>query len=260
MRTTRDVLVCVARSWKFTRVLSAVALIAMAMPVRAVDILLFNTGVSSIGTPLTAGAIDPHWQLVAGPGVSTPMPAFVVNNQHPFGNYFETTDSRWIWVNAGGTVSPGGPYTFRLQFDLTGLDPSTATLAGSWGIDDTNGRIELNGATPTGTGLALVPTSFDNFNLLHAFTITGGFVAGINYLDFTATDVSNPGGLNVTALTGVASAASAIPEPSSVALLGVGLAVLLTLRSLKRTSAAEVTPPLFPVSSKLETGGFRRLA
>jgi hypothetical protein len=179
----------------------AVLAMAMAMPAEAAEVLLLNAGVSASGAKLPISAPDPHWQVVSGPGVAAPAPAVVVNVQHPFGNYFETTDSMWVWANAVG--GGGGPYTFRLQFDLTGLDPRAVTFSGSWGIDNTGGTIALNGAAPTGTGLSLIPTSPNNYNQLHAFSITGGFVSGINSLDFTVTDVRNPGALNVTGLSSI---------------------------------------------------------
>jgi hypothetical protein len=41
----------------------------------------------------------------------------------------------------------------------------------------------------------------DNFNVEHDFTITGGFVAGMNTLDIQVTNTGGPAGLNVTSLT-----------------------------------------------------------
>jgi hypothetical protein len=153
--------------------------------------------------------------------------------------YAVSADSRWIWANADGSGMIGSPYTFRLTFDLTGLNASTATISGAWGVDN-EGVIRLNGAAPTGTG-ALTLTNFDdlgNFDVLNRFSITGGFVAGVNTLDFLATDNDNPGALNVSALTGTATP-GAVPEPTSLLMLGAG-AIGVTCYARRRGPKASV--------------------
>jgi hypothetical protein len=197
-----------------------VALLALARPARADQIPIFNTGADASGAPLSGGSADPHWSIVAGPGITSPTPGEVLSYTNPF--YAVPADSQWIWVHADGSGATGSPYTFRLTFDLTDLDAGTATISGAWGVDN-EGVIQLNGATPTGTG-ALSLTNFNdegNFDVFNRFSITGGFVAGVNTLDFLATDNDNPGALDVSALIGTA-AAGAVPEPASVLMLGAG--------------------------------------
>ena len=204
----------------------------------AANIPVFNTGVAAGGTKLTAGA-DPHWTVVSGPGISTPFSAVVLANQHPLGQYFSTPDSAWIWSNATGASVVGGPYTFELQFDLTNFDPTTAVLSGFWGADNT-GSIRMNGANPTGTGtFALFNSVVVNFNLLHSFSITGGFVAGINKLDITVVDTANPGGLNVNGLNLSATPLTFVPEPDALALAGLGLVAMVAVRGSRRRLSAE---------------------
>src|SRR5262245_21342540 len=98
---------------------------------RADLIPTFNTGVGPTGTPLPTGASDPHWMIVAGPGIVNPVPAVVVTNQNQLGLYAQSSASRWVWVNAGATGAANVPTTFRLTFDLTGFQPATAAITGN---------------------------------------------------------------------------------------------------------------------------------
>ena len=168
---------------------------------------LFNTGVDPNGMILGRGSPDPHWQIIAGPGIGGPQAPFVVEDQSPFGLYFQATDSAWIWVRADGTGAVGAPYTFQLQFTLSAPSASTR-LSGGWGCDN-HGLIRLNGLPPTGTSsgiLSLPGGAISNFQNVHFFTLaaansTGApFRAGMNTLDILVTDDGNPGGLNVTKL------------------------------------------------------------
>jgi hypothetical protein len=162
---------------------------------------VWNTGDDFNAMPLTPGALDRHWELVAGPGVAVPQPAVVVAEQHPGGAYFPSTDSTWIWQDVAGSGDVGSPYTFRLQVDLSGLDPWSVTIGGAWGVDN-DGTILLNGQAPTGTGtFSLTNAAHDNYNVAHPFSITGGFVAGLNTLDILVTNADGPAALNVTGLT-----------------------------------------------------------
>jgi hypothetical protein len=162
---------------------------------------VWNTGVDPNAATLAPGAPDPHWQLLAGPGVANPRAPVVITEQHPGGAYFPTSDSMWIWQDAAGTADPGSSYTFRLPIDLTGYDLASVRISGAWGVDN-DGTITFNGQPPTGMGTFSLTGGdvHDNYNLAHPFTITGGFAAGINTLDIQATNVDGPAALNVTRL------------------------------------------------------------
>jgi hypothetical protein len=204
----------------------------LALPLHAAVIPLFNTGVDATGTPLPGGSADPHWTIISGPTVSSPTPGIVLMS--PNGLYAEDPASRWIWVDTNGTGGVNSPYTFELQFTLTSAQVSTATISGSWGVDNF-GNILLNGAAPTGSGaLSLPGVVIGNFSSLHSFTITGGFVAGINKLDFVTTDAGNPGALNVTNLSGTV---ASVPEATNPAILCLGaVAMMAYLRRRSRHS------------------------
>lgn len=196
---------------------------------------VFNTGVAATGLPLAAGASDPHWTTISGPGITGPVNAVVVNAQSPLGSYFGTSDSRWIWfdANSGYDVGLNQPYTFRLSFDLTGFDPATASLRGAWGADNLASLL-LNGQAPVGTG----SFSSSGFGSAASFDITGGFHSGINTLDVVATNVGAWGAFNMTSLVGNA---APVPEVSSMALFLAGLGGLsVAMRSRRPVSRLKI--------------------
>jgi len=195
---------------------------------------VFNTGVGASGVPLGVGTSDPHWSVIAGPGVTAPVPAIASSVYVEFPT---RPDSAWIWasVSAAGINSP---YTFRTTFVLTPAEAAALQLSGSWSVDNV-GRIELNGAAPGGSGsLALGVSLASNYQTFHDFTITSGFVAGNNTLDFIATDFGGVAGLNVGGLT-----ISPVPEPASGLLMLAGLmtGVLCTRRRQPGGRAAAAT-------------------
>lgn len=198
------------------------------------DFVLWNTGVDSTGTPISSdGQQDPHWIVVQSdiPSLQTPSNAWVTYHQGPHTGapYAVSPNSRWIWAIADASSVPASVNTFRQTFDLTGLDHTTAVITGRWGVDNL-GHILLNGQTPIGTG-SLSLSSGPTFQEFHSFTITGGFVPGINTLDFVAVDNGAPGALNVNNLFG---SASAVPEPSSFALLTMGVSAFCALNRKRR--------------------------
>lgn len=192
----------------------------------ALPISVFSTGMSSTGTLLPNGTVgDPHYSLVSAPGGD--LKTLVVATSafgFPIGPWLgDNTTSRWIGINAPSLNGAAGDYAYRTTFDLTGLDYSTASLVVRWSADNTASDILLNGVS---TGVAGT-----DFNAFSAYaTISSGFVAGLNTLDFLVSNAGttdNPTGLRVE-ITGTADAPSppVIPEPASLALLGIGLAGL----------------------------------
>lgn len=199
-------------------------------PADAAMILLHNTGVNSAGVPLPLGSDDPHWTVVAENDVIiTPFPAKVLSDQT--GSYADSLVSWWIWAEADGRTGSRNIFTFRLTFDLTGLDPGSATITGKWGVDNI-GEIFLNGSnTGIGSGTLSLPTALtSNFRQFHSFTLDNGFVAGINTLDIRVRDTGDPAALHVTDLSGTADAVSAVPAPTGAVLVLTGLAFWVPFR------------------------------
>lgn len=183
------------------RATAAAALLAGAAAGRAWadDVPVFDTGVDGAGNVLAPGTADPHWSIVQVPAgssfrppapavVAWPHPAYLAND--PVGR----PGSSWIAPSqdTDGFHAPG-TYVYRTTFDLTGLDPSTASLAGSFATDNSVQDVLVNGVS-----LGVSGGSFQGFFV--SFTATSGFQDGVNTLDvlvLNAGGSANPHGLRV---------------------------------------------------------------
>ena len=159
---------------------------------------LFNTGVGANGVILASGSVDPHWQLIQSADSSFPGPNTIVVNDSGFPIppwLANGPASKWIAPQADqSNGNLGGDYKYRISFDLTGLEPSTAVVTGHWTSDNLGPDVRLNGATTGLTGDGNFPT------LGNAFTISTGFIAGLNTLDFVVNNggtSANPTGVRV---------------------------------------------------------------
>lgn len=166
---------------------------------------IFSTGVDDNGELLFELDVDPHFQIsVNADSESTealvmtgiPSPPWV--EQGPDSAF---PDSQWIGP-IDNTNGAEGDYTYWMSFDLTGFDPATVVLSGSWATDNTGPDMVLNGVS---TGLS----NAGNFDSLTPFTINSGFVEGSNILEFVvnnAGNAANPTGLRIDNLRAVGTA------------------------------------------------------
>lgn len=182
--------------------------------VKADPIQIFSTGVAANGSALAAGAADPHYSIIAGPnGPENPIVIGLL--PAPWNT---TGAGQWIGTQLNGNSGvAGGDFTFRTTFDLTGYNPSTASLTGIVTADNAV-VVFINGVN---TGI-----SMSDFNQTLSFSITSGFVAGLNTIDFVVNNsAGSPMGLRV-GIQGTVSpnAPAAVPEPATLLLFGTGLA------------------------------------
>ncbi len=209
---------------------------------------LVDTGV---GTPNTD---DPAWQITADPdGGSVPRPATILDptgGSSPFSWYSGDpvgSGANWIGPNSdaadqnAGVAS--GDYTYQLQFDLTGYDPSTASFVYESAADNLVISASLNG----------VPIPFDSrspgggnqfASLSSDISVAGPFVGGVNTLTFT---VENPfdshnelGNSTHGFLFVVQQSNVSVPEQSTFVLAGLGFLGVVLFASRKR-------PGLMPI-------------
>jgi hypothetical protein len=168
---------------------------------------LFNTGVDPTGARLQNGDLETHFMLTrctqtcasnvsspVGPCTTTPIPTVAVAGK---------LDSLWVTAPAGSewvhpfNPSQNGTFIYRLTFDLTGLKPATAAITGKIASDN-QAKIVLNGVD---TGFAIAGNLFGT---LTPFSITSGFVAGVNTLELHVCNWGGTTGLLVADLTGTA--------------------------------------------------------
>lgn len=196
---------------------------AFASPVLVPIPGIFSTGVDGFGALLSAGAADPHFQLVSSDaGVILPGGhPYVVEDQvdaswvFPFrsGEWVRNNaDSQWVGLRGDyhgtggvGLADPGGWYTFRMTFTIPDTYVlNSARISGQWSADNL-GMIYVNnpagayspayqvadyrhvpipGDPWAGTDFSCVSSGGGCFRAMHEFDISTGFVVGTNYLDF----------------------------------------------------------------------------
>lgn len=185
-------------------------------PVRG-DVIpgLFATGVDDSGVALGLGVIDPHYVVLDG----TPAGAHAVTLSSPDATYLPNdSSSMWVWENSNGQPT-NVTRTFRTTFDLTGFNPLTAQINGTWAVDNLGLDILINGVSTGQTA--------GGFQSFSAFTISSGFVAGINTLDFVVMDDGAVAAFRVGTFSGQA---NAVPEPASILMIAGGLGLLVVGR------------------------------
>ena len=159
---------------------------------------LFNTGVDENGVVLAGGSVDPHFTLIESPDETFTGPDAIVTTNIAAGYWVpqdETSISKWIAASADQSYpsatpcNASGSYVYRTTFTLTEEQAESLVIEGAWGADNSGGDIVLND-----NSLGLTAGSYSP---LTAFSISTGFIPGLNTLDFEVVDVGCPNGLRV---------------------------------------------------------------
>jgi hypothetical protein len=181
---------------------------------------LYNTGVDATGVPLADNSGDDHYTLVVNPdGDALAQPIVEDSSVFPIvaGPWLaNSATSKWIGPRFFTDVSAAGDYTYATSFDLTGFDLNSVTISGQWASDNVGADILINGVATGNT--SPVFTEFSNF------TITSGFVAGLNSLEFVVNNFAvGYTGLKVEGLAGLGNIVPSVELPKlSIEVNGAG--------------------------------------
>jgi len=166
------------------QVIVSFALIFIIAQAYATQIGIYGTGLRSDGSVAVRGTEDIHWKISGSAAtVATTVP-----------NTFASSTSSAQWIGLANDLNGEfGTNTWSYTtFDLSGLDPSTASLSGQYAVDDTV-EIYLNGVS---TSISCTGTSC--YSTRTNFAITSGFQHGVNTLTFRVNNFGGPSGLLVS--------------------------------------------------------------
>jgi hypothetical protein len=216
-----------------TAFLAIVAIVGLIAATAAPEAKAALTGLAVTGANNAPGTQDPNYTLVSAPAGS-PLSALEVAPANNAAGWVPTPNNGALWISPVANPAPSDlptglqsngtyiPYDYRLTFTNTGATATFSFTVTTAADDDT--QINLNGVTEK----AANPGHQFEYGTLTTTTFTASVPAGTNTFDFLVFNTGNPPnngptdgptGLLVTAL---AATAVAVPEPSTMAIAGLG--------------------------------------
>ncbi|WP_165066366.1 PEP-CTERM sorting domain-containing protein [Paludisphaera rhizosphaerae] len=188
---------------------------------------LYNTGVDASKNILPDGTADSHYTLTFAP--STSLTAYATA---PYGGVWVTPPSGSKWIGPPPFYNVvNGVYTYETTFTLTNAVLSTVVISGQASSDDKIDDILVNGVS---VGFS---TPDQSYGTLHAFMISGAafFKDGTNTLTFVTENTHGVVQGLLVSMSGTYT--STVPEPTSIAMLGLGVVGLAAGRRFRTRRA-----------------------
>lgn len=184
-----------------TRIVLLQLILIATLSAHAEPLPLHNSGTDTGGVMLALGSIDPRIAIIDRTDGRSGTAAYAV--PHYVGWLPNSATSLWLSASPDPRQAGIAQWTFRVPIDLSGYAQNTARIQVRVTSDNAIIWTQLNGHDIGFT------TDVSAFIAWHNLSLTNGFRAGLNYLDFRVNDSGPPSGFRIE-LSGEAVAATTL--------------------------------------------------